>query len=59
MSSPHRSDHNHLLAALPRADFERIAPNLQLVPLQLGEMVYEPGGQLQRSEEHTSELQSL
>jgi CRP-like cAMP-binding protein len=47
MSSPHRSDHNHLLAALPDAEFGRIRPHLELVALQLGDMLYEPGGQLQ------------
>jgi CRP-like cAMP-binding protein len=59
MSSPHRSDHNHLLAALPRAEFERIAPRLQLVPLQLGAMLYEPDGQLQHAYFPTTAVVSL
>ena len=35
---------NDLLAALPAADFERLRPHLQLVPLPLGWAVYESGG---------------
>lgn len=38
---------NHLLAALPAEDFARIEAQLELVPLRLGEMLYEPGEQLQ------------
>jgi CRP-like cAMP-binding protein len=34
---------NHLLAALPRNEFERLRPDLQLVPLALGEVLYESG----------------
>ena len=37
---------NHLLAALPAAEFERLAPHLELVPMRLGDTLYEPGGQL-------------
>lgn len=37
---------NHLLAALPTAEFEPLAPHLELVQLHLGEMLYEPGSQL-------------
>jgi CRP-like cAMP-binding protein len=43
MPSPHRPEQNHLLAALPPADFERILPHLELVPLPLGWAVYESG----------------
>src|SRR5271170_351344 len=49
MSSPQRSNHNHLLAALPDAEFGRLAPHLQLVRLRLGDMLYEPGSQLQHA----------
>jgi CRP-like cAMP-binding protein len=59
MSSPHRSDHNHLLAALPKAEFVRIAPHLQLVPLQLGNLLYEPGGHLQHAYFPTTAVVSL
>ncbi|KAI3597200.1 cAMP-binding protein (plasmid) [Cupriavidus necator H850] len=37
---------NHLLAALPAADWERLAPHLALVELPLGHVVYESGDQL-------------
>jgi CRP-like cAMP-binding protein len=34
---------NHLLAALPAADYERLSPHLELVQLPLGWAVYESG----------------
>jgi CRP-like cAMP-binding protein len=34
---------NHLLAAFPAAERERLFPQLQLVPLPLGKVLYEPG----------------
>jgi hypothetical protein len=37
---------NHLLAALPQSEFERLAPHLELVSLALGEVLYESGGRL-------------
>jgi CRP-like cAMP-binding protein len=37
---------NQLLAALPEADYARLLPDLELVPLPLGWVVYEAGGQL-------------
>ena len=37
---------NHLLAALPAADYERILPGLEAVTLALGEVLYESGGKL-------------
>ena len=47
--SPHNPSQNHLLAALPAADFARLAPHLELVPMRLGDMLYEPGEQLQHA----------
>lgn len=44
--SRHAPSQNGLLAALPRADFERLSGGLELVPLPLGRAVYESGGQL-------------
>jgi CRP-like cAMP-binding protein len=38
---------NHLLAALPPADFARLAAELEPVAMRLGDMVYGPGEQLQ------------
>ena len=35
--------HNHLLAALPPAQWQRWMPDLELVPLALGQVVYESG----------------
>ena len=37
---------NHLLAALPAVDYERLLPDLELVPLPLGWAVYEAAGKL-------------
>ena len=36
-------EQNRLLAALPRDDRKRIYPHLELVPMPLGKVVYEPG----------------
>jgi CRP-like cAMP-binding protein len=59
MSSPHSPNQNHLLAALPTAEFERLAPHLELVPMPLGEMLYEPGGQLRHAYFPTTSIASL
>ena len=45
-SSRHTPMQNHLLAALPAADYERLLPALELVPLRLGWAICEAGGQL-------------
>ena len=37
---------NHLLDALPKAEYERLFANLELVPMPLGEVLYESGGRL-------------
>jgi CRP-like cAMP-binding protein len=47
--APHNPSQNHLLAALPAADFARLAPHLELVPMRLGDMLYEPGEQLEHA----------
>jgi CRP-like cAMP-binding protein len=46
MSSPHTPKQNHLLAALPEADYARLLPELELIPMPLGWAVYEPGGRM-------------
>jgi CRP-like cAMP-binding protein len=51
--------HNQLLAALPIGDFERLAAHFQPVPMRLGEILYEPGGQLQYAYFPTSSIVSL
>ena len=38
----HSPRQNHLLSALPRVDYERIAARLELVSLKLGDVLYEP-----------------
>jgi hypothetical protein len=37
---------NYLLAALPDAVYERLLPQLELVELPLGQVLYESGGEL-------------
>jgi CRP-like cAMP-binding protein len=59
MSSPHNPHQNHLLAALPAAQFDRLGPHLELVPMPLGEMVYDPGEQLQHAYFPTTAIVSL
>ena len=44
----HQTPHqNHLLDALPRSDYERIASHLELIPMPLGKVLYESGVKLQ------------
>src|SRR6267378_5998119 len=45
-SETHTPAQNDLRAALPAADYERLLPDLELVPLPLGMVVYESGGKL-------------
>lgn len=45
----HQPGQNHLLAALPAAELERLSADLELVPMRLGEMLYDPGGQMQHA----------
>jgi len=59
MSLPHSPSHNHLLAALPAAEFERLSPHLEPILLPLGEMLYEPGDQLQYAYFPTTAIVSL
>jgi CRP-like cAMP-binding protein len=44
MPPPSSAKQNHLLAALPAADYERLAPALDVMPLPLGLSIYESGG---------------
>lgn len=59
MSLPRHPNPNHLLAALPAAEFERLVPHLELVPLPLGELLYEPGVKLQYAYFPTTAIVSL
>jgi CRP-like cAMP-binding protein len=40
---------NHLLAALPAADLARLSEQLELVPMLLGQAIYEPGEELRHA----------
>jgi hypothetical protein len=44
MPLPDDPNRNQLLAALPAEEFGRLAPHLELVPMRLGDTLYEPGG---------------
>ena len=59
MSPLHSPTQNHLLGALPTADIEPFAAHLELVPMRLGDRVYEPGGQLQHAFFPTTAIVSL
>jgi CRP-like cAMP-binding protein len=54
--SPHQ---NHLLDALPKSDYERIASHLELVSMKLGDVLYEPGVQLRYVYFPTTSIVSL
>ena len=43
---PHSPHQNHLLDALPTADYDRIATHLELITMGLGDVLYEPGVKL-------------
>jgi len=59
MPSPELPSQNHLLAALPATEFDRLSPNLEHVSLLLGDMLYEPGGTLRHAYFPTSSIISL
>jgi len=42
----HDPNQNHLLAALLDAEFDRLAPHLELVPMLLGDVLHESGAKL-------------
>ena len=44
--SGHDPKQNHLLAALPAIEFERLSGHLELVQMPLGDVLYESGGRL-------------
>ena len=59
MPVPNSPNQNHLLAALPTVEFERVAGRLELVPLALGEILYEPGAQMRHAYFPTTAIVSL
>jgi CRP-like cAMP-binding protein len=59
MPALHGPKENHLLAALPNAEFAVLAAELQLVPMPLGKMLYEPDDQMQYAFFPTTSIVSL
>ena len=59
MSSPHAPKQNHLLAALPEAEYARLLPDLELIPMPLGWALYESGDQLSYMYFPTTSIVSL
>lgn len=59
MPSTHSPQQNHLLAALPADEFERLSPHLELVTMRLGDVIYRPGERLQYCYFPTTAIVSL
>src|SRR6266705_1222107 len=61
MTAPQRHNpyQNHLLNALPASDYERLASHLELIPMRLGDILYEPGVQLRHVYFPTTSIVSL
>jgi CRP-like cAMP-binding protein len=59
MRTSYTPQQNHLLAALPAADFERVSPHLELVPMKLGQALYESGEHLNHVYFPTTSIVSL
>lgn len=58
-AAAYNPSHNYLLGALPAAELATFADQLELVPLRLGDMLYEPNTQLQHAYFPTSAIVSL
>jgi CRP-like cAMP-binding protein len=59
LPSLHSPKQNHLLAAMPAAEFNRLLPHLELVPMPIGEVLYESGGRLNHVYFPTTSIVSL
>jgi CRP-like cAMP-binding protein len=59
MPDLHRPSQNHLLAALPDVEFAALSAHLELVPMALGQLLYEPGTQLRHAYFPTTSIASL
>ena len=59
MASKHHPNQNHLLAAIPAAEFDTLTADLELVPMLLGDMLYEPGRRLRHAYFPTTAVVSL
>jgi len=55
----HSPKQNHLLAVLPAAEYETLVSHLELIPMLLGEMLYEPDMKLQYAYFPTTSIVSL
>jgi CRP-like cAMP-binding protein len=55
----HTPRQNHLLAALPAADWERLQSRLELTPMPLGHVLYESGSELRHVYFPTTSIVSL
>src|SRR3954463_7030574 len=47
MFRAHDPNQNHLLAAMLDAEFDRLAPHLELIPMRLGDVLCESGSKQQ------------
>jgi CRP-like cAMP-binding protein len=59
MTSPPNPSQNHLLAALPPAEYDTLAAHLEWVAMPLGKILYEPGEKLQHAYFPTTSIVSL
>ena len=59
MPSPHDPRQSHLLAALPAEEYARLFPHLELVPMLLGDVLYESGSELRHVYFPTTTIVSL
>lgn len=59
ISHEHYPRQNHLLAALPPAEFARISSHLEFVPMHLGEVLYESGSRMAHVYFPTTSIVSL
>ena len=59
MSSKNDPTQHHLLAALLDSEYKRLLPHLEMVPMKLGDVLYESGGKLQHVYFPTTSIISL
>src|SRR5690348_18389697 len=55
----HSAHQNHLLDALPGGDYMRLKSQLELIPMALGQVLYEPGRRLRYVYFPTTSIVSL
>jgi CRP-like cAMP-binding protein len=58
-SLPHATSQNRLLASLPQAEYDRLAPHLELVRMPLGDVLSESGGRMHHAYFPTTCIVSL